>query len=47
MEANATRLDCFQLELFSGGEAPFYMIGYFFLSGVILRALSPPFGKCN
>ncbi|KAG0287033.1 ATP-binding cassette sub- D member 3 [Linnemannia gamsii] len=28
-----------------GGEAPFYMIGYFFLSGVILRALSPPFGK--
>ncbi|KAF9951417.1 ATP-binding cassette sub- D member 3 [Mortierella alpina] len=28
-----------------GGEAPFYMIGYFFLSGVVLRALSPPFGK--
>lgn len=28
-----------------GGEAPFYMIGYFFLSGVALRALSPPFGK--
>ncbi|KAF9350422.1 ATP-binding cassette sub- D member 3 [Mortierella sp. NVP85] len=28
-----------------GGEAPFYMIGYFFLSGIALRALSPPFGK--
>ncbi|KAG0329348.1 ATP-binding cassette sub- D member 3 [Dissophora globulifera] len=28
-----------------GGGAPFYMIGYFFLSGVVLRALSPPFGK--
>ncbi|KAF9113859.1 ATP-binding cassette sub- D member 3 [Mortierella sp. AM989] len=28
-----------------GGEAPFYMIGYFFLSGLALRALSPPFGK--
>ncbi|KAF8933649.1 ATP-binding cassette sub- D member 3 [Podila verticillata] len=28
-----------------GGEAPFYMIGYFFLSGLALRAVSPPFGK--
>ncbi|KAF9583853.1 ATP-binding cassette sub- D member 3 [Lunasporangiospora selenospora] len=28
-----------------GGEAPFYMIGYFFLSGIVLRAFSPPFGK--
>lgn len=31
----------------SGGEAPFYMIGYFFLSGLALRAVSPPFGKCK
>ncbi|KAG0232091.1 ATP-binding cassette sub- D member 3 [Actinomortierella wolfii] len=28
-----------------GREAPFYMIGYFFLSGMALRAISPPFGK--
>ncbi|KAI8596668.1 ABC transporter transmembrane region 2-domain-containing protein [Dissophora ornata] len=28
-----------------GGEAPFYMIGYFLLSGFVLRAASPPFGK--
>ncbi|KAI9323415.1 ABC transporter transmembrane region 2-domain-containing protein [Dichotomocladium elegans] len=28
-----------------GNEAPFFMIGYFVLSGVILRAFSPPFGR--
>ncbi|GJJ77854.1 ATP-binding cassette, subfamily D (ALD), member 3 [Entomortierella parvispora] len=28
-----------------GTEAPFYMIGYFFMSGIALRAISPPFGK--
>ncbi|KAI8889644.1 hypothetical protein K501DRAFT_170432 [Backusella circina FSU 941] len=28
-----------------GNEAPFYMIGYFVLSGVLLRAFSPPFGR--
>lgn len=31
---------------FSGSEAPFFMIGYFVLSGVVLRAFSPPFGRC-
>jgi hypothetical protein len=33
--------------LCSGNEAPFYMIGYFVLSGVLLRAFSPPFGRCK
>ncbi|CAG8460002.1 7915_t:CDS:10 [Paraglomus brasilianum] len=28
-----------------GREAPIYMIAYFMLSGVALRAISPPFGK--
>ncbi|KAL1934379.1 hypothetical protein VTP01DRAFT_6561 [Rhizomucor pusillus] len=28
-----------------GNEAPFFMIAYFILSGVILRAFSPPFGR--
>jgi ATP-binding cassette subfamily D (ALD) protein 3 len=28
-----------------GVGAPFYMVGYFVLSGSILRAISPPFGK--
>ncbi|KAI9282369.1 ABC transporter transmembrane region 2-domain-containing protein [Sporodiniella umbellata] len=28
-----------------GNEAPFFMIGYFVLSGVLLRAFSPPFGR--
>ncbi|KAL7749365.1 hypothetical protein RI367_005236 [Sorochytrium milnesiophthora] len=28
-----------------GKEAPFYMIGYFMFSGVVLRGLSPPFGR--
>ncbi|RIA80538.1 ABC transporter transmembrane region 2-domain-containing protein [Glomus cerebriforme] len=28
-----------------GREAPFYMIAYFFVSGALLRAISPPFGK--
>ncbi|KAI8140124.1 ABC transporter transmembrane region 2-domain-containing protein [Fennellomyces sp. T-0311] len=28
-----------------GNEAPFFMISYFVLSGVILRAFSPPFGR--
>ncbi|KAJ8655874.1 hypothetical protein O0I10_008538 [Lichtheimia ornata] len=28
-----------------GSEAPFFMIGYFVLSGVVLRAFSPPFGR--
>ncbi|ORY95546.1 ABC transporter transmembrane region 2-domain-containing protein [Syncephalastrum racemosum] len=28
-----------------GNEAPFFMIAYFVLSGVILRSFSPPFGR--
>jgi hypothetical protein len=32
---------------FSGGEAPVFMIAYFVMSGIILRAFSPPFGKCE
>ncbi|KAG0173816.1 ATP-binding cassette sub- D member 3 [Apophysomyces sp. BC1034] len=28
-----------------GNEAPFFMIAYFVVSGVILRAFSPPFGR--
>ncbi|KAI9304505.1 ABC transporter transmembrane region 2-domain-containing protein [Cunninghamella echinulata] len=28
-----------------GNEAPFFMIAYFVMSGVLLRAFSPPFGK--
>ncbi|KAI8074343.1 ABC transporter transmembrane region 2-domain-containing protein [Gilbertella persicaria] len=28
-----------------GNEAPFFMIAYFVLSGVLLRAFSPPFGR--
>ncbi|KAI9283730.1 ABC transporter transmembrane region 2-domain-containing protein [Umbelopsis sp. AD052] len=28
-----------------GGEAPVFMIAYFVMSGIILRAFSPPFGK--
>lgn len=28
-----------------GNEAPFFMIGYFVISGVLLRAFSPPFGR--
>ncbi|ORX48562.1 hypothetical protein DM01DRAFT_1368173 [Hesseltinella vesiculosa] len=28
-----------------GNEAPFFMIGYFFLSGVLLRSFSPPFAR--
>ncbi|KAI7862588.1 ABC transporter transmembrane region 2-domain-containing protein [Spinellus fusiger] len=28
-----------------GNEAPFFMISYFIMSGVILRAFSPPFGR--
>ncbi|KAI9476414.1 MAG: ABC transporter transmembrane region 2-domain-containing protein [Benjaminiella poitrasii] len=28
-----------------GNEAPFFMIAYFILSGVLLRAFSPPFGR--
>ncbi|KAI8339122.1 ABC transporter transmembrane region 2-domain-containing protein [Chlamydoabsidia padenii] len=28
-----------------GNEAPFYMIAYFVISGVLLRAFSPPFGR--
>ncbi|KAG2173801.1 hypothetical protein INT43_005221 [Umbelopsis isabellina] len=28
-----------------GGEAPVFMIAYFVMSGIVLRAFSPPFGK--
>ncbi|KAI8095150.1 ABC transporter transmembrane region 2-domain-containing protein [Thamnidium elegans] len=28
-----------------GNEAPFFMIAYFVMSGVLLRAFSPPFGR--
>ncbi|KAI8336528.1 ABC transporter transmembrane region 2-domain-containing protein [Chlamydoabsidia padenii] len=28
-----------------GNEAPFHMIAYFIMSGVLLRAFSPPFGR--
>ncbi|KAI8064461.1 ABC transporter transmembrane region 2-domain-containing protein [Gongronella butleri] len=28
-----------------GNEAPFFMIGYFMLSGVLLRSFSPPFAR--
>ena len=31
----------------SGNEAPFFMIAYFVMSGVLLRAFSPPFGRCK
>ncbi|KAJ2956752.1 hypothetical protein NQZ79_g7414 [Umbelopsis isabellina] len=30
-----------------GGEAPVFMIAYFVMSGIVLRAFSPPFGKCE
>src|ERR1700722_7238369 len=29
----------------SGLEAPVFMLGYFAASGMVLRAISPPFGK--
>lgn len=30
-----------------GNEAPFFMLLYFFISGIFLRYLSPPFGRCK
>lgn len=30
-----------------GVDAPIFMVGYFFASGMFLRAISPPFGKCS
>lgn len=30
-----------------GMEAPLLMISYFFSTGLFLRSISPPFGKCT
>jgi ATP-binding cassette subfamily D (ALD) protein 3 len=30
-----------------GIEAPVLMISYFFTTGLLLRTISPPFGKCK
>lgn len=39
-------LFAFKLGQAIGLDAPVYMVGYFFTSGMFLRGISPPFGKC-